>query len=131
MKNLCMQKEYSLNFCNSHNICFPGQCQGNRKGGSRKTGSLENALALAEGLAVGTLVNGGIGFMGTHQNPVQRAVILAFAVVRALMDGAFNALVGMTIHCCFLLLFGFGHSMAERAKGILEKVSKLAFPTIM
>ena len=63
-------------------------------------------LLLAERLAVGALILGGIGFMGAHQNPVQRAVVLAVAVVSAGLDGAFDALVSVTIHSCILLLFG-------------------------
>ena len=83
--------------------------------------------ALAEGLAVGALVHGGIGLMGAYQDPVQRAVVLVFTVMGALTHGAFNALVGVTIHCFFLLLIGFGFSMARIKKRIQEKVSKLAF----
>jgi len=36
--------------------------------------------------------------MGAHQNSVQRAVILAVAVVSAGLNGALDALVGMAIH---------------------------------
>ena len=43
--------------------------------------------------------------MGTYQDLVQGAVVGAFAMVGALLDGAFNALVGMTVHRFFLLLF--------------------------
>ena len=60
-------------------------------------------LPLAEGLAVGALVHGGIGFMGTHQDPVQGAVVLGIAVVCAGLNGAFDALIGMTIHGHILL----------------------------
>ena len=62
------------------------------------------SLLLAEGLAVGALVHGGVRLMGTHQDPVQRAVVLILAVVSALLDGAFDALVCMTVHGFFLLL---------------------------
>ena len=55
-------------------------------------------LLLAEGLAVGALVLGGIHLVGTHQDPVQRTVVLILAVISALLDGAFDALVGMAIH---------------------------------
>ena len=81
--------------------------------------------ALAEGLAVGALIHGGIGLVGAHQNPIQRAVILFFAVMRALVYGALNALVGMAIHSFFLLLIGFGLSMARMKKRIQEILSKL------
>jgi hypothetical protein len=62
-------------------------------------------LLLAERLAVGTLIHSGIGLMGTHQNPIQGAVVLAVAVVSALLNGAFDALVCMAIHSCFPPLF--------------------------
>lgn len=50
--------------------------------------------------------------MGTHQDAVQGAVVFVFAVVSALLHSALNAFVGMTVHVCFLLLFGYGNSMA-------------------
>ena len=65
-------------------------------------------LLLAEGLAVGALILGRIGLMGTHQDPVQRAVVLAVAVVGAGLDGAFDTLVCMAVHKCYLLLIGTG-----------------------
>jgi hypothetical protein len=36
--------------------------------------------------------------MGAHQNPVQGAEILGVAVVSALLNGAFDALIGMIFH---------------------------------
>lgn len=36
--------------------------------------------------------------MGTHQDPVQGTIVLIFAVVSALLDGAFDTLIGMAIH---------------------------------
>ena len=57
--------------------------------------------SLAERLAVGALVLGRIGLMGTHQNPVQRAVVLSIAMVGTGLHGAFDALVRMTIHSLF------------------------------
>ena len=62
-------------------------------------------LLFPEGHAVGTLVHGGIGLVGAHQNPVQGAVVLIFAVVCALMNSAFDALVCVAIHIDILLLF--------------------------
>ena len=50
--------------------------------------------------------------MGAHQDFVQRAVVLAVAVIGALLHGAFDALVGIAVHGDFLLLFEFGISMA-------------------
>ena len=58
-------------------------------------------LLLAEGHTVGALVDRGIAFVGTHQDPVKRAVVLTVAVVCALLNGAFDGLVGMTIHNSF------------------------------
>ena len=83
--------------------------------------------ALTERLAVGALIHGGVNFVGAHENPIQRAVVLVLTVMGALVHGAFDALVGMTIHCFFLLLNEFGLSMAVTEKRIQEKVSKLAF----
>ena len=50
--------------------------------------------------------------MGAHQDLVQRAVVLSVAVISAGGDGAFDALVGIAVHLDYLLLFGFGFSMA-------------------
>ena len=60
-------------------------------------------LLLAEGHTVGTLVHGGIVFVGTDQDPVQRTVVFTLAMVGALLDGAFNALVCVTVHIKILL----------------------------
>ena len=57
-----------------------------------------SGLSLAEGLAVGALVHGGVGFVGAHQDPVQGAVVLGVAVICAGLNGAFDALVGMMVH---------------------------------
>ena len=73
-----------------------------KNGEYTKAPSLEGAFAfrllLAEGLAVGALILGRIDLVGAHQDPVQRAVVLVLAVVCTLLHGAFDALVGMTIH---------------------------------
>jgi hypothetical protein len=60
-------------------------------------------LLLAEGHAVGALVHGGIGLVGTHQNPLQRAVVLLAAVMGTGLHSALDALVCMTVHIPFLL----------------------------
>ena len=62
-----------------------------------------DGLLHAEGLAVGALILGGIDLVGAHQDPVQRTVVLAGAVMCALLNGAFNALVCVTVHIVFLL----------------------------
>jgi len=61
-------------------------------------------LLSAEGLAVGALIGSRIFFMGANQDPVQRAVICLIAMVGALLDGAFDALVCILVHRSFLLL---------------------------
>ena len=63
------------------------------------------SLLLPEGLAVGALVHGGVCFVSTHQDAVQGAVVGLIAMMGALTDGAFDALVCMAIHVHFLLLF--------------------------
>ena len=70
------------------------------------------SLLLAEGLAVGALVHSGVALVGAHQNAVQSAVICVGAVVGALLNGAFNALVSLAIHSLFLL-FGDVLSMLQ------------------
>ena len=50
--------------------------------------------------------------MGAHQDLVQGAVVLTLAVVCALLNGAFDALVGIAVHIVFLLFIGFCNSMA-------------------
>ena len=62
-----------------------------------------NPLALAEGFAVGALVLGGICLVGTHQDAVQGAVVLAVAVVSTGLHGTLDTLVCMAVHCHFLL----------------------------
>ena len=66
--------------------------------------AVKSVLLLSEGLAVGTLVHAGVCLMGAYQNAVQGAVVLGSAVMGAFIDGALNALIGMTIHDPFLLL---------------------------
>ena len=66
---------------------------------------IQVSLLLAEGLAVGTLILGRIGLVGTHQNALQRAEVCFIAMMRALMDSAFDALVCIAVHS-LRLLFG-------------------------
>ena len=56
------------------------------------------SLLLSEGHAVGALLSGRVAFMGTHHDLVQGAVVLAVAVIGALLNGAFDGLIGMTVH---------------------------------
>ena len=53
---------------------------------------------LAEGFAVSALIDSGVGFVGAHQDLIQRAEVLGVAVVGALLDGAFDGLVGIAVH---------------------------------
>ena len=71
----------------------------------------EEALLPAEGLAIGTLVHGGVALVRTNQNTVQSAVVCVATVVGALMNGAFNALVSFAIHIGSSFFID-GHSMA-------------------
>ena len=65
-------------------------------------------LLLAEGLTVGALVHSGVLLVGTHQDAIQRAIVLGVAMVSALLYGALNTLVGMAIHGLFLLFLIYG-----------------------
>ena len=69
--------------------------------------------------------------MGTHQDPVQRTVVLVLTMVCALLNGAFDALVGMTVHKKASFEIGFADSMAHAAESMLENVSKVAFWKIL
>ena len=82
-------------------------------------------LSLAEGLAVRALVLSGICLVGTHQNPVQRAVVLAVAVICAGLYGAFDTLVCIVIHDALPPSFGFGFSMSFQIK--IEPWKKFPF----
>ena len=75
-------------------------------------------LLCPEGLTVGALILSGIGLMGTHQDPVQGAVVLGVAVIGAGLDGAFNALVGMAVHNESSFLFGTALLFPESKKGL-------------
>ena len=63
----------------------------NRAPGLRKPGAF--ALLLDEGHAVGTLVDRRVGLMGADADAVEGAVILAAAVVAALSNVTFDAVV--------------------------------------
>ena len=71
---------------------------------------------LTEGLAVGTLVCGGIGLVSTNQDPIQGAVVCLLAVMLALLNSTLNALVCMTIHGIILLFFVMGLACPKTAK---------------
>ena len=83
-------------------------------------------LLLSEGLTVGASIHSGIYFVGANLDPIQRAVILILAVVCALGNGTLNALVCVTVHSEFLLLFEFGFSMAPKNEIIQTEFSFFA-----
>lgn len=53
-------------------------------------------LSQLKGFAVGALIHRRVALVGSHGDAVERAVILALAVVHALLHGAFDAMVRMT-----------------------------------
>ena len=84
-------------------------------------------LLCPEGLAVGTLVFGGVVLVGAHQNPVQGAVVFGVTVVGAGLNGAFDAFVGMAIHKLYPPFVWYGVSMTKSKKTTQEKSSIVAF----
>ena len=84
-------------------------------------------LLLAEGHAVGALVNSRVRLMGTHHDLVQGAVVLVLTMVGTLLDSTFDTLVCMTAHKKASFCFGFGYSLAHKREIILEKPSNVAF----
>ena len=58
--------------------------------------------------------------MGTNQDPVQGAVVLAVAVMGALGNGALNGLVCVAVHSNSSF-FGFGLIIPRKLGAILEK----------
>ena len=62
-----------------------------------------DTLFLSEGHAVSALVNSGIALVCAHQDLVQGAVVCLITMMCALLNGTFDALVGIAIHGSFLL----------------------------
>ena len=60
---------------------------------------LKRAVIGHKALAVGALLNGGVGFMGSDANCFKRAVILAVVMVFAACNVADNALVSVVVVC--------------------------------
>ena len=58
--------------------------------------------------------------MGAHQDAIQRAVVLAVAVISALLNGAFDTLVCVAIHRFFLLLLKFNVYIQTHLRAILS-----------
>ena len=55
-------------------------------------------LFLSEGSAISAFIHSGIFLMGAHQNTVQRAEVCIITMVGALLYGALDAFVCMTVH---------------------------------
>ena len=85
-----------------------------------------SGLLLAKRFAVGTCIHSGVSLVGAYLDLLQRAVVGIITVVCALGNGALNALVCVTVHSQFLLLFEFGISMASGKKIIQAKFSFFA-----
>ena len=78
-------------------------------------------LLLAEGLAVGALVHGGVCFVGAYEDPVQRAVVFVVTVVGTLGNGALYAFVGMAAHTCSSFALNSELGCPER-KNVCRKI---------
>ena len=52
-------------------------------------------LFLPEALAIGAFIHGGMGFVGSHLDFIQRAVVGALAVIGAGFNGAADTMIGM------------------------------------
>ena len=85
-----------------------------------ETRQKKTLLLLSEGHTVGALIHRGAGLVGAHQNLVQRAVVLVLAVVCAILNGTFNALVGVVVHLKILLYIWFVCSMPDFPQAIRE-----------
>ena len=102
-----------MNKCQT--LCKQPAKEGRKTGRKRNGGETRRrwCLLLAEGLAVGALIHGGIGFVGANQNTIQRAVVLGIAMVGAGLDGALNTFVGIAFHHDFLLFIWCKVSMSS------------------
>lgn len=110
MKLLCTERERYLNFLSVFIITLKGDFvkknaseTGRGELLSARPGDVYPNLLSLKGLAVGALVLAGVCLMGTNQDAVQRAVVLVLAMVSTLLNGAFDAFIGMTVHNGFLL----------------------------
>ena len=65
--------------------------------------------------------------MGAHHDLIQGAVVLMVAVVGAGAHGAFDGLVGVTVHKKASFEFGSGNSMCTLVKNRLGICSIVAF----
>ena len=100
-----------------------------RKIAAAKAAAWKN-LFFPEGLAVGALVHGGVGLVGAHHNPIQGAVVFVFAVISTLLYGAFDALVGMTVHTQSSFVVASGVVWPGGGKQKKKKEPILLFPGV-
>jgi hypothetical protein len=70
--------------------------------------------------AIGALVHAGIAFMSADSDTPKGAIILSFAMVSALGDGAFNASVGFVVHN-MTSFSSYNTSMPRNAKDMCKK----------
>ena len=118
------RKNFGISVYFSHIITvLPLTVKGQDKENAAAIAAALESLLLAEGLAVGTLILSGVGFMGAHQNAIQRAVVLAVAVVCARLNGAFDALICIAVHSSFLLLLNSALVWIITAKRNMGKFS--------
>ena len=101
MKKICICGKRTINSFHSCNIIPFRRFFVKKKSLQGREVSLpcrNRGLLHPEGLAVSAGVHSGIHFVGTHQNPLQRAVVFVVAVMGTLLDSALNGLVGMAVH---------------------------------
>ena len=84
-----LQMQSSIGRAETEKLYKFGRCEKPQRPGS---------LLLLEGLAVGTLIHGGICLVGANKDAVQRAVIFGIAVISTLLNGAFDTLVCLAAH---------------------------------
>ena len=84
-------------------------------------------LLLTERHTVGTLVLGGVTFVGTDHDAVQGAEVFIFTMMGTLVYSTLDGLVGVTVHNVFLLFVEFGYSMFLPMNIIPENPSAIAF----
>ena len=124
MKKICTLRERYLNYENLYTIILLFIWTVKNKRGSDFLPRLFFLLQL-KGFAVGAFAHGGILFVGSHQNPVKRTVVLSAAVIGALLHSAVDTVIGMAAHVVHLLSNGTLYSVwEETSKEIPEYPSK-------
>ena len=126
MKKLCIFKKRNINSGSYVHIIASPKDFVKENCGSQSCRNTLFSLLLAEGHAVSALVHSGVHLMGTHQDFVQGAEVFVLTMMGTLLDGAFNALVCVTVHGKASFEIGFGNSMGRFLKSMLEKVSNVA-----